>query len=383
MADRTGAGARLEIGRLRLDDVPECIDIASHSFDQFAGDVDAVRSWFDARIAHNPWQGVLDGIGVGVRVDGKLIAFRAMFAQPWWIEGRPTVIAFAAHTSIEPAYRGLGLGSQLIAESREFAIFSGSTSAGDITQKVYGKQGFVAIGGKGNDFCRFRVSYVGSMQSRFGTVLGRAMGHALNAMSGHSWKGCASTSTFRLESVAYCTDEFDDLWVRAREGYPSCLERSSRYLNWRLFDFPTHPLTLLALRDERNRLRGYGVWHKQEYSKDVSCAVLRDLFVASDDDEALRAFMVHVIQHWGRSGITWASLEVACPRLTKLFESLGYERIPSRGNRYYIYSRSGLRTQTAAGWFRSGLDGDYFDTRPPPPYSRIHPKITAEEIGGR
>jgi hypothetical protein len=288
-----------------------------------------------------------------------------MAAQPWWIDGRSTVIAFAAHTCIEPSHRGHGLGSRLIASSRKFAEITGSTTAGNITQKVYRKRGFVAIGGEGNDFFRLRTSYVGSLQSRLGSTLGRALGGAADALSGDTGRHLDAAREFCLQPVTSCNDEFDELWARARGGYASCLERSSRYLNWRVFDFPTHPLSMLALRDRHGLLRGYGIWHEQRYSKYVSCAVLRDLFVAQDDEAALRHFLFLVIRHWRRLGMTWANLEVASERLTPLFASLGYEHIPSIGNRYHVHSQQALNRATLAGWFRSGLDGDYFDTRAP------------------
>lgn len=363
MVDTVTSAAALEFVRLRLDDIPDCIEIARRSFDELDGD--AVRNWFDARIRQNPWQSALDGIGVGVRDGRKLIAFRAMFAQPWWIEGRSTAIAFAAHTSIEPAYRGHGLGSKLIATSCDLADLTGSTTAGDITQKVYRKQGFVAIGGEGNDFFRLRASYAGSMQSRLGATLGQAVGRAFDALLARSERGFGSARGFRLEPLTRCSGEFDELWAQARSGFASCLERSSRYLNWRLFDFPTHPLSMVALRDSSGGLRGYAVWHQLRYAKHVSCAVLRDLFVPNDDDEALRSLMFLAIRHWRRQGMTWASLEVASDRLTPLFAAQGFERVPSNGNRYHVHSRHPLRQATLDGWFRSGLDGDYFDTRPP------------------
>ena len=362
--------ADLEISRLHLSDLPECIDIARRSFDHFDGDADAVVNWFDARILNNPWQRALDGIGLGVRDRGRLIAFRAMFAQPWWIDGQSTVIAFAAHTCIEPSYRGCGLGSRMIARSREYADLTGSTSAGDITQKVYKKQGFVAVGGAGNDFFRLRASYVGSMQSRLGYVVGQAVGQAFDALSVGAGRRLGGARDFRLENLTSCSGEFDELWAQARPGYTSCLERSSQYLNWRLFDFPTHPLSLVAMRDGRDRLRGYGIWHELKYSKHVSCAVLRDLFVANDDEEGLRSFLSLIIQQWRRLGMTWVNLEVASDRLTRLFEALGYERITSNGNRYHVHSRHTLSRETVAGWLRGGVDGDYFDTRPPQRYEK-------------
>jgi len=365
MVDPIVSPAALEFVRLRVDDMPDCIEIARRSFDDL--DPDTVRDWFDARIRHNPWQSSLAAIGVGVRHGRKLIAFRAMFAQPWWFEGQPTVIAFAAHTSIEPAYRGLGLGSKLIASSCDLADLTGSTTAGDITQKVYKKQSFAAIGGQGNDFFRLRVSYVGSMQSRLGSALGQVVGRAFDGVSAVSERAFGGSRDFRLEQPARCSGEFDELWARARSGYASCLARSSQYLNWRLFEFPTHPLTLVALRDGRGRLRGYAVWHEMRYAKHVSCAVLRDLFVPQDDDEALRSLMFLAIRHWRRLGMTWASLEVASAGLISLFASQGFERVPSNGNRYHVHSRHPLRRGTLDGWFRSGLDGDYCDIRLPRP----------------
>ncbi|MDO9315427.1 MAG: hypothetical protein Q7T97_12860 [Burkholderiaceae bacterium] len=355
----------MEISRLRVPDIPECIDIARRSFDHFEGNVSAVQNWFDARVLNNPWQHQLDGIGVAVRDAGKLIAFRAMFAQPWWIGGQPTVMAFAAHTCIEPAYRGCGLGGRMIANSREVASLTGSTSAGNITQKIYAKQGFVAVGGVADDFFRLRVSFVGSMQSRLGSTLGSLVGGATDAFLHGVEIPLGDARGFRLEPMNVCTEEFDELWARARLNHASCLERSSKYLNWRVFDFPTQPLSLVALRDARHQLRGYAVWHQQQYSNHVSCAVLRDLFLDNYDEAALRAFLFLAVRNWRSTGMTWVSLEVASNRLTPLFQSLGYEPIPSNGNRYQVHSQSTLSQEAIHGWFRSGLDGDYFDTRPP------------------
>jgi GNAT superfamily N-acetyltransferase len=350
---------------MQQGDLPACIDIARGSLDHLDDDHGAIANWFDARITHNPWQHTLGGIGIGAEEHGALVAFRAMFAQPWWIEGRPTVIAFAAHTYIEPAYRGRGLGGQLIAASRSFAPVTGSTTAGNITQKVYRKQGFVAIGGEGNDFFRLRASFVGSMVARLGSGLGRLAGRAADSLA-HVCEGrLGTTSGFRLEPVSLCSEEFDELWVRSRPAYASCLERSSRYLNWRLFDFPTYPLAMLALRDTRGRLRGYGIWHHQKYSEHISCAVLRDLFSEMGDDAAQRALLALAIRYWRDLGITWVNLEVASDRLSRLFASLGFEQLSSIGNRYHIHSWQSLGPEVIAGWFRSGLDGDYCDIREP------------------
>ena len=134
--------AAFEFSLLRTQDIPDCVEIVRRTFAEFDGEPDAIANWFDARITHNPWQRALDGIGLGARDGGRLIAFRAMSAQPWWIEGKSTVIAFMGNMSVDSAYRGCGLGGKLIANSRECAELTGTTTAGNITQKVYRKQGF-------------------------------------------------------------------------------------------------------------------------------------------------------------------------------------------------------------------------------------------------
>ena len=365
MADPTPGLAGLEVVRLRLEDIEDCIRLARASFEHFEHDDDALRQWFAARVIGNPWQSAIDGMGVGARHEGRLVAFRAMFAQPWWLEGRETVVAFAAHTSIDPVYRGAGLGSRLIAASRDCARITGSTTAGDITQKVYRKRGFDAIGGAGNDFFRLRVSLGGSMASRLGAALGRPVGRLCDALLPGATQGLRGGHGFVIEPVVRCDAAFDALWARVRTGQTSCLVRSSHYINWRVFDQPTHPLALLALRDGDGRLRAWGAWHEQRYSAHVSSAVLRDLVVPEDDVAAQDAFLREAILHWRRRGMSWASLEVASPRLTQRFAELGFERLPSIGNRYHVHAQPPLAPSTLTGWFRSGLDGDYFDTRAP------------------
>jgi hypothetical protein len=77
MADSASDSEALQVVRLRHEDIEDCIDLARGAFDQFADDADPVRQWFDARVTNNPWQQAIDGIGVGIRHHGRLIAFRA------------------------------------------------------------------------------------------------------------------------------------------------------------------------------------------------------------------------------------------------------------------------------------------------------------------
>lgn len=347
-------------GLIQQADIPECLRIAVENFDEFRQHPEYIEQWFERRVLQNPWQADLPGAGVGVWQDRQLIGFRAMFAQPWWLNGQSTVIAFCANTSVDSAFRGKGLATQLIAHSRSFAAITGSVTAGNITQKAYKKLGFTEIGGSDNDFYRLRIGYRGSWEKRAGKALGRMLGGLSDIPL--RWRDLKLRSGgFKLQEVLHCDAEFDQLWDSAKPAYLSCLERSSRYLNWRLFDFPTCPLRLFALRDAGGALRAYAIWHQQYFSDSVSMAVLRDVFYPLDDEPALRALLYHLFAYWRDANISWASLEVASPQLTSLFRNLGYQAVPSHGNRYQIYSEPPLADAVLQNWYRSGIDGDYFD----------------------
>ena len=357
MSDRV---EHFEYGTIQLADVPDCVRIVVESFDEFQQHPEHAALWFERRIANNPWQQALPGIGVGVHAQGKLIGFRAMFGQPWWLNGQATIIAFCANTSVDPNFRGKGLATGLIDHSRRFAAITGSVTAGNITQKAYKKLGFTEIGGGDNNFFRLRIGYRGSWEKRVGRTLGGFLG-ALSDIQLRLRDAKLSSGDFRLEEVLHCSAEFDDFWESAKSGYVSCLERSSRYLNWRLFEYPTCPLRLFALRDKSGRLRAYAIWHQQSFSGDVSMAVLRDVFYPLDDEPALLALLGRLFGYWRDQGISWGSLEVASPQLTALFQRLGYEAVASRGNRYVIFSEPPLADSVLQNWYRSGIDGDYFD----------------------
>lgn len=356
----TDAAESYEYDVIQRADIPSCITIVVDNFDEFQQHPAYAEQWFKSRIINNPWQDALPGVGVGVYRQGTLIGFRAMFAQPWWLNGQATIIAFCANTSVDPNFRGKGLATGLIDYSRQFATITGSVTAGNITQKAYKKLGFTEIGGSDNHFFRLRIGYCGSWEKRVGKLLGYCLG-TVSDLRLRLRDGKLRSAAFRLEEVSHCDAEFDQFWERAKVGYLSCLERSSRYLNWRLFEFPTCPLRLFALRDTFGHLRAYAIWHQQGFADDITMAVLRDVFYPLDDEPALLALLGELFAYWRGQGISWGSLEVASPPLTALFQRLGYEAVPSRGNRYVIFSEPPLADTVLQNWYRSGIDGDYFD----------------------
>ena len=206
-----------------------------------------------------------------------------------------------------------------------------------------------------------RASYQGSCRKRLGNSTGKLLGITLDYWLKTKQNVQKPAEAFTLENVTHCNADFDKLWEAAKHDYFSCLLHNSEYLNWRIFDFPTCPLRISTLRDTKGTLRGYGIWHITEFSNSIQMAVLRDIFHPLNDKNAYNALLFLLIEMWREMGITWVSLEIASPTLTNLFYDLKFDHIPSRGNRYQIISKNPIDPAILQNWYRSGLDGDYFD----------------------
>jgi GNAT superfamily N-acetyltransferase len=348
----------LTSGSLNAEHMNEYIDLVVETFKV---EKHLVAEWFQNRLIKNPYQHKLPGLGVALWDKDKLIGCRGIFAQPWWLENRSTFIAFYAHTSIKREYRKQGLGIELIKKSAEYAPISGSTSSGVATQPIHQKLGYFPVGND-NDFFTSRISYRHAFVKRLRSRIGGEIASVVEFFDKMRKKNVLSASKeFDFQLITRCDSKFDSLWERAKRGYPSCFERSSAYLNYRIFDCPTCPLHLAGIYEGNGPLRAFGIWHVVSFDKHSRMAVLRDLFSEIDDREALKAFLAHVIEYWVNNGISWARFELAHPRLTSFFRSLGFKHVPSRGNRYYMFSHLPIGQRTRSEWFRSGLDGDYFD----------------------
>lgn len=346
-----------EIRMLQAADLDHCVALVARTFDIDAG---IVRDWCSKRLLRNPWQETLNCLGIGIWAGTEMVACRLATAQPWAVAGEPVTIAFAAHTCVKQDWQGRGLGRLLIEKSKECAVIVASTSSGVGTQPLYAQADYRTFG-QDNDFYRCRVSYGPSLGKRVGKFGAGLIGTLLDWFLPPRQRERELMGRFRFERLQHCDAAFDALWQRARNGYGACLERSSAYLNWRLFECPTCPLQLAGVFDSGGLLRCFAVWHTVRFDSHIRMTVLRDLFAVSDDDEALRAMIGHLFDCWRGEGITWASFEVAHPRLTALFQTLGFEHVPSIGNRYHIHADHELEDHVWSSWFRSGLDGDYFD----------------------
>jgi GNAT superfamily N-acetyltransferase len=356
-ADAEAAQLRVELLSSR-ELLPACEALVAQVFKVAP---EAVKDWFAKRLLGNPWQADIRGLGV-VALDGdRLIGFRGMFGQRWWLEGSERTMAWTANTCMPEGYRGKGLGTALIRKSGECAALCATSSSGLGTQPIYQKLGYQAIG-QDNDHYRFRVSFSPSISKRAGSFAGFALGSLLHAVTAPA---VPASHGWRLELLGAATDEFDRLWLATREGYGAARVRSQAELNDRLLTAATQPLKLAVIRDPGGLLRGFAIWHVQQHDQHIRWAVLRDLYTAVDDAPARRALLHGLARLWRSQGLAEASLEVAHPALTREFQELGFLHQPSRGVRYQVQAKPELRPETCSNWLRSALDGDYSDLASP------------------
>lgn len=353
------AGNPIEVRLLRADDdLAVCGRLVA---EVFSIDPSAVADWFAKRLIENPWQGDLGAPGVVAVRDGHIVAFRALVAQRWWIEGEEHTVAWAANTCMPEALRGCGLGTRMVDTGGACAPIMASSSSGLVTQPIYRKLGYLPLG-TDNDVHDLRVSLRASLAKRIGQGPACLVGSLLDALRplpGHVPEG------WRIEPFERADARFDTLWQETRAGWPAARVRDAAALNERLVTHATQQLSRVALHDPAGRLRGFAIWHVHHHDTFVRDAVLRDAYTAHDDATALEALLALLLRQWRREGITRAVIEVANPLITPLLGRLGFTHRPSQGVRYQLLARPPLSPATLHGWFRSALDGDYLDLADP------------------
>ncbi len=352
-------GTPIEVRLLNADDdLAACGQIIAEVFSLAPA---AVADWLTKRLVDNPWQRDLAAPGVVAVRDGRIVAFRALFAQRWWLEGEEHTLAWAANTCMPESLRGCGLGTRMVDAGGAVGPITASSSSGLVTQPIYQKLGYLPLGSD-NDVHDLRVSFCPSLAKRIGRAPAWVVGSLLDTLRplpGHIPPG------WRIEAFERADARFDVLWRETRVDWPAARLRDAAALNERLVTLATQALSRVALFDPSDRLRGFAIWHVQQHDAHVSDAVLRDAWTSRHDATALEAMLGLLLRRWRRAGVARALIEVANPLITPLLARLGFIHRPSHGVRYQVLARPPLAEATLAGWFRSGLDGDYMDLADP------------------
>jgi len=110
-----------------------------------------------------------------------------------------------------------------------------------------------------------------------GAVAGPVLGLGLSLIT----RGPAQVKDVEVRPVDAFSDEYDDLWLRARSSFATCVRRDARYLRWKFLACPFRSYRVLEAR-RNGTLSGYAVL-RDEGDVSFTRGVIGDLFCDTTD----------------------------------------------------------------------------------------------------
>ncbi|HUF46918.1 MAG TPA: GNAT family N-acetyltransferase [Vicinamibacterales bacterium] len=137
-----------------------------------------------------------------------------------------------------------------------------------------------------------------------GTLAGPVVGLGLTLFS----RRVPSADGVAVSEVASFTDDYTDLWARARASYASVVRRDRAYLQWKYERCPYHRYRVFEVRT-RGTLSGFAVV-RAEGEPAFRRGIIVDLFADTTDTAAHDALISAVVDTFRREGV--ARVETYC-----------------------------------------------------------------------
>ena len=125
-----------------------------------------------------------------------------------------------------------------------------------------------------------------------------------------------------VRPVDTVSDEFDELWLRARSSYSTCVRRDARYLRWKYLACPFRDYRLLEARTS-GALSGYVVI-REEGDSDFRRGVIADLFCDTSDLATQDALLAAATDRFCRKHLVRAEAYCINSRLGNAFKRHGF-----------------------------------------------------------
>jgi hypothetical protein len=137
-----------------------------------------------------------------------------------------------------------------------------------------------------------------------GTLAGPLLGLGLALFS----RGPAAPVDVDVREVDRFSDEYDDLWLRTRSSFATCVRRDTRYLRWKYLACPFREYRVLEAR-KAGRLSGYAVI-REEGEPGFRRGVIPDLFCDTTDLPTQDALLAASTAEFSTKGLV--RIEVYC-----------------------------------------------------------------------
>jgi GNAT superfamily N-acetyltransferase len=236
------------------------------------------------------------------REDGALLGqYASMPVRLWW-GGREVRSSWGMDVFLKEQARGKGLGARLFtawSDHVEVALGLGLTPS---SHGLFHKLRYVDVGPV--PFYRKVLDARALARHRLG-ALGALLSPAVSALlSVGQPEEPPLADGVTVRRVDRFTDEYDELWERARGTYAMCVRRDRGYLEWKYLRCPHRAYEIREARREE-QLLGFAVSRQEDY-RGVRLGWVTDVFTAGDDHAAQDALLDAVLRSFAAGGVARA-----------------------------------------------------------------------------
>jgi GNAT superfamily N-acetyltransferase len=171
---------------------------------------------------------------------------------------------------------------------------------------------------------------------KWGAAAGAIGGPVLGLGLSLFYKGPAPSGEIDVRPVEDFSDEYDDLWLRARSSYTTCVRRDARYLRWKYLACPFRDYRVLEAR-KGGTLMGYAVL-RNEGGSDFQRGVIADFFCDTTDTATQDALLASSIADFASRKLVRAECYCLNQRLGTALKRHGF-RSGTTGVQYCVAYR--------------------------------------------
>ncbi len=266
----------LEIVRRRPEHDPELFALYAEVFG--GGNLERSRRRYDWQYFENP-NTPNDGPVIWMAREGDtLLGQMATMPLPMWWGDREVRASAGNDYFVRKSAQGRGIGIALSnrwADEDDVALALGLTpSSYPLFKKIFTDVGPVPSYLKILDPTAVARKKLGSVA---GTIAGPLLGLGLSIIS----RSPHLVRDVAVRPVDNFGDEYDDLWLRARSSFATCVRRDAKYLRWKFLACPFRSYRVLEAR-KSGTLSGYVVL-RDEGDASFTRGVIADLFCDTTD----------------------------------------------------------------------------------------------------
>jgi len=321
----------LEIVRRRKEHDQELFALYAEVFG--GGNLERSRRRYDWQYFENP-NTPEDGPVIWMAREGDLLLGQmATMPLPMWWGDREVRASAGNDYFVRKSAQGRGIGIALSnrwADEDDVALALGLTpSSYPLFKKLFKDVGPVPSYLKILDSTAVAQRKLGNLA---GAIAGPLIGLGLTLLN----RPPGSPTDVEVKAVETFSDEYDDLWLRVRGSFTTCVRRDAKYLRWKFLACPFRTYRVLEAR-KSGALSGYAVV-REEGDATFRRGVIADLFCDTTDISTQDALLAAATADFRALGLV--RIEVYCynARLGQALRRHGF-RTGTTGVQYCIAYR--------------------------------------------